>query len=321
MSKQESTIMKGVAILMMLFFHLFVYRNIDGESAFEPIFYYIARANNPVPFYIILSGYGMYFVTKKGDDHRFSRIIKLYLRYWIITGTFVIISYLLGDYRCLLTPYMLVGNITGLSTTYNPVLWFILPYTILELLCPLIIKIVDGIRIRYSLLIFYSVYLISAYLTKYQFFRTNILQSFYIVFPFVIGMLLAKTNFIKVIKTYFIKRHWCLPWLLLFLVCITRCFLYTGAVISFYAAIFIVLFLSARRPVWIDKSLLILGHNSTNMWMIHTWLIDLLFATYAHQLDFSPILKFIVIVVITFVLSVVFNHVFKPIDKLITRFC
>lgn len=68
--------MKGVAILLMLFLHLF---NRQGNVELcSPILYvgdtplitYLVRATNPVAFFLILGGYGMYSVWRKGDKHR-----------------------------------------------------------------------------------------------------------------------------------------------------------------------------------------------------------------------------------------------------------
>ena len=71
MTKQETQIVKGVAILLMIFLHLFnQMSNVELCRSF-------------VAFFLILSGYGMHFihVRGKGDIHRWSRIGKLYLHW------------------------------------------------------------------------------------------------------------------------------------------------------------------------------------------------------------------------------------------------
>ena len=65
MSKQESQELKGIAILFMLFLHLFNHEQevascsntifIDGI----PLVHLMTRMTNPVPFFVILSGYGL----------------------------------------------------------------------------------------------------------------------------------------------------------------------------------------------------------------------------------------------------------------------
>ncbi len=89
MTKQETQIVKGVAILLMIFLHLFnQMSNVELCRSFIyigdiPFVYWLSAAANPVAFFLILSGYGMHFihVRGKGDIHRWSRIGKLYLHW------------------------------------------------------------------------------------------------------------------------------------------------------------------------------------------------------------------------------------------------
>ena len=73
MSKTYSQYLKGIAILMMVFLHLFMNQKtcMNLETPFTidgiPLVYYITRMTNPVAFYLILSGYGLYSLyTIKG---------------------------------------------------------------------------------------------------------------------------------------------------------------------------------------------------------------------------------------------------------------
>lgn len=70
MSIRETTILKGVAILFMLYLHLFnqmanvnlctTYLSIRGV----PFVHLFSRCTGPVAFYLILSGYGLYISSK-----------------------------------------------------------------------------------------------------------------------------------------------------------------------------------------------------------------------------------------------------------------
>ena len=72
MSIRETTILKGVAILFMLYLHLFnqmanvnlctTYLSIRGV----PFVHLFSRCTGPVAFYLILSGYGLYISSKSG---------------------------------------------------------------------------------------------------------------------------------------------------------------------------------------------------------------------------------------------------------------
>ena len=133
-SKHESQVLKGVSILLMLFLHLFnQMRNVDlCNSLFfigdQPLVYLLTRASNPVAFFLILGGYGMYIVYKKGDAHRVSRIIKLLIHFWIITIIFVTIGHIMFPDRYPGSFITVIKNFTGYRTTYNGELWFLFPY-------------------------------------------------------------------------------------------------------------------------------------------------------------------------------------------------
>ena len=70
MNKETSIILKGVAILMMLFYHLFNRTEINelcsplimiGDT---PFVHYLSQACYPVPFFLILSGYGLTYLYR-----------------------------------------------------------------------------------------------------------------------------------------------------------------------------------------------------------------------------------------------------------------
>ena len=72
MSKEYTCYIKGVAILLMVFLHVFkspvemdslgYLFSIDGM----PLVQWLLRMCNPVPFFLFLSGYGLYSVYKVG---------------------------------------------------------------------------------------------------------------------------------------------------------------------------------------------------------------------------------------------------------------
>lgn len=125
MSRQESQIIKGVAIVLMLFLHLFNQQNnIALCNTFfylgeKPLLSYLVRAANPVAFFLILGGYGMYCVWQKGDKHRWTRIWNLILHYWIILLIFVSIGHFMFPYKYPGGWLQILGNVTAFNTTYN----------------------------------------------------------------------------------------------------------------------------------------------------------------------------------------------------------
>lgn len=96
MTRDESKVMQGVAILMMIFYHIF--NPHDIQEYFGTIVQGLAAANNPVPLYTLLSGYGFYKVyeRKQKDKHHVSRCLRLYTVYWITMTVFLLIGELGG---------------------------------------------------------------------------------------------------------------------------------------------------------------------------------------------------------------------------------
>lgn len=88
MTKQETLIMKGVAILLMVWVHqCWEYPTLEHHIFIgnKPLLSFMGGAANPVDFFLLLSGYGMHFIYKKGirDEHRLSRLINMY-KHWIV---------------------------------------------------------------------------------------------------------------------------------------------------------------------------------------------------------------------------------------------
>lgn len=95
-TREESKIMQGVAILMMIFVHLF---NPGLISEYTDTFVGIcARGQNPVPLYTFLSGFGLWCVYSRAtkDKQRLMRCVRLYARYWLIAACFIVISISVG---------------------------------------------------------------------------------------------------------------------------------------------------------------------------------------------------------------------------------
>ena len=98
MTKDDTLLLKGIALLMMLGCHLssgfginLIY--INGT----PLYDIINIIDEPVQIFTILGGYGLFYVFQNGDKHHLSRIFKLYLHYWIIITIFVTIGHFVGD--------------------------------------------------------------------------------------------------------------------------------------------------------------------------------------------------------------------------------
>lgn len=315
MTKQESTMLKGVAILFMIFGHLFLPNWSIGlyEPLFEiggiPVGHILTRATGPVTFYLLLGGYGMYYIYKnRGLKNQLPRIRNLYINFWIVLLLFVLIGHFLspatypGSFRALL------NNATGFNTTYNGEWWFLLPYSMVVLSSYWVFKLVD----RYNPLwvvvgcifgLFATSFVISRFGVDYLYaykFRYNIFLYFHLLWEFVIGAMLLKINFFSSAKSkiqkYLTKNIYVIGATILLV--IVRCFFDTSAVQLFYVVAFMTLFISISRWKFIDKSLSLLGKYSMNMWFIHTCICYYLFKDFIYGFKY-PIIIYTVVVVLS----------------------
>lgn len=211
MTKEQTQILKGVAILLMLFLHLFnqqanvalchslIY--VDGT----PLVGILARASNPVAFFLILGGYGMYRVFEKGDRHRWARVFKLYLHYWVILAAFVLAGYFMYPGRYPGSAWALLSNISTYETTYNGEMWFLLPYVCLSLLSPLLFRAVQHVRAWIVIAAALFIHLCTSFcISRYgasfwyhNYWAYNPLLVLHLLFNFSLGAMAARARFFE----------------------------------------------------------------------------------------------------------------------------
>lgn len=304
----------------MLFYHLFFMKqNVEQCSSF---FYingvglvnYISRMANPVPIFMMLSGYGLYAVYKKGDKHRWSRLLKLMIHYWIILLIFVSIGLFLYPNKYPGSISNIISNITAFHTTYNGEHWFIFPYILLAISSPFIFKACDKYNISYVLGISFILYLgscflISRYGDRYLF--TNMLVYHPVLycsllFDFILGAIACKCGWLNRSNNK-ILRQW--AWGILLSLCIIRCLFTTGAFHNLFLFAFIWIWQQTTRPKWIDKTLAHLGKHSMNMWLIHTFFCYYLFHDWIYGFKY-PLVIFTVLIIVSYVSSHIINLIY-----------
>lgn len=317
MTREESKMMQGLGILVMIFFHLFEpHMNPDFANT---IIGNMGRAVNPVPFYCLLSGYGLYIVHSHGKDkHRWTRCAKLYTNYWVITGVFVCVSLLMGQTRCVLSPSVIIANMTDWHTDYYLPAWFILPYCILAVCSQWIFRVTDKMNVWLVLALGYGVFAFSSKMNVYEWFRMNFFQTLYIFFPFLLGGVMAHTKLVERCDAWLSKISVTLVVVILGGILVVRYFVYTGAVISFFWAAVIILAVNLVRRIGGGRVLLVLGHHNLNMWMIHGWMCLYLFRPFVNKLG-SPLLMFLVTVCVSLLLSMTFNGMTNALCKIKQR--
>ncbi len=320
MSKQDSLELKGVAILMMLFLHLF---NHELEAARcsnvlyindVSLVHLITRMTNPVPFFVMLSGYGLYAAWQKGDKHRWSRLINLVLHYWLILLVFVTIGAFLVPPKYPGTLMNVIENLTAFNTTYNSEHWFLFPYVLLAVSAPWLFKQCNKFSASLILGISYVMYLMTCFIiSRYgdAYLYTHMLAYHPILygsllFNFLLGAIARKKNWLEIIKSKNIQK-W--AWLILILLCVVRCCFETGAFHNLFVFVFMWIWLQIVRPTWCKAFLIHMGKHSMNIWLIHSFFCYHIFHDWIYGFRY-PLLIYGVLLLVSYLSSCVINLIY-----------
>lgn len=325
MTRQDSQIIKGVAILLMIFLHLFnslskteLCHNllyIDGT----PLALYLTRAANPVAFFLIIAGYGLYKVYDKGDKRRFARLIKLFIHYWITLLVFLPLAYALHGENYSWSLVSMLENLSAYNPTYNPEMWFLLPYVVLSATAPWLFKITKNIPCRYVILAALIIHVATSYiLSRYgstiiypNRWLYNIFVVFHFLLNFMLGAMSARYGFFEKLKAKFHRLRYIYVYIAILI--IIQCnFQYN----FFYAFILISLINLARMPRRLRSTLEKLGNQSMDMWMVHSWLALYLFMDLFYSLSY-PIVIFSATVVASYFVALLINRIAKPVESII----
>lgn len=329
MSRNESQILKGVAILFMLFWHLFNrIGNVDLCNTYLdvgniPLVHFLCQATNPVSFFLILGGYGLYVVNEKGDKHRWSRLIKLLLHYWIVLTIFVYLGFNLNPERYPGDVWKIVENYSTLNTTYNGECWFLFPYLLLSVSAPFLFNKLKNVKAWIILLITYVISFITSYLISRHwedlfadhFLFYDFFLYFHLLFSFLLGAMAAREKWLE--KLSWISGKGKYLWGVLIILFLLRCVFTVSVLGGLYAFSFVVLFLKAPRYGWVNSVLANLGKYSMDMWFIHSWFCYYLFKDFIYGFRY-PVVIFLVLIVISYVCARVLNFV---IDGLVRIKC
>lgn len=324
MSKQDTLILKGIALLMMIMVHI----GVTSSSLFIHIGDYslwsiIAGGCHPVDFFLMLSGYGLRHVYENGDKHHYTRLLKLFVHYWAIMLLFVTIGYFKIGADVYPGNWMkMIENITSYHTSYNYECWFLFPFIILSASYPIIFKIIDkqgGVFILISCLIYFICgYIISHYQLIYKtapYTIYNSIQVFFMLFSFVIGAWLKKDNICEKLVGWANKhKHHKLILLgIIIFILIVNIPIKTSAFGPFFAlALFISIWLIIRGKT--IRPLQLIGKHSMNIWMIHTYFLHYLFHDEIYQLQYS-ILIYLTTLCLSLLSSYIINFLTSKIDQ------
>jgi len=153
LSYNNSMAIRGIAILLMIYLHCFNYHPADDYVDWmwrgKTISWWLTRtAQFCVPLYCMLSGYGLYKKYPYGYKYCIEKSWSLIKRYWFYLSVFLFVGYYAFD-AYIINTSLFLSNFLGYETTYNPTLWFLLPYLIILLASPYLLKLFHTYNVKY----------------------------------------------------------------------------------------------------------------------------------------------------------------------------
>lgn len=322
MTKEQTTVIKGIAILMMLWLHLFSDPTMVAQLhcllppvGDVPFATWLKRAMSPVPIFLFLSGYGMSVVNSKpgGDTNRFGRIFRLFFIFWCVLLVFVSIGHLVKPLEYPGSVIKFMGNITGIDPSYNNAMWFLAPYVLLALSAKQIIRWLEGKNMWIVLGMLFPVgTAVSWWISRHVDFLNHYrliyiaLECVALSFPFIIGIYSERTNVLSRIGAWSSSHRlvgYAAPFMLVALIAV-KCIIRTSIIGSAYVFAFIVIAVCMKLPAVITRSLKLLGKYSMTMWMVHSYFYAYLFHDFIYSFK-TPLLIFAVLAAVSLATSII----------------
>ncbi|RKL66429.1 acyltransferase [Salipaludibacillus neizhouensis] len=343
LSRKDTTILKGMAILLMINLHLFARKDIDGlyVSFFwindVPVEYYVGLLGDACrPIYLFATGYAFYIVYKKNQEtfvlKNFRRILKLSVNFWIVLVMFVSIGILTGQADTFPgSASKFFQNFFFLSNSYNGAWWFLQVYIIITLLSPILIKLVK----RYNPIALFLGSGVIYFICYVQFYKNIINVSDYDLLSstvsmvtllgtsqlsFIIGSIFAKERIYTKIHNKFsnieFKNTLCA--LGIFSLIIFHGIIESAIIGPINGILFVCLFSLMNKSILVQKVLTYLSNHSTNLWLIHMFFYTMFIPQVTFFPEYPPLI-FIWLIVLCLITSHVIKLLYKPIFNLIDK--
>ncbi len=317
-SRAETNILKGVAIIMMLWLHLFMNESDMGNyvdfsfSNGQSLAYFLTRLCSPVSFFLILSGYG--FAYLYSNNHlsprtQLPRLLKLYVHYWWIMLIFVSIGAYVRPDLYPGTIKDVVLNLSSWSHSYNSVTWFLLPYTLISISALYIMRIVEKFGLKLAVAVTFILYIIASYLfSRYGTFVYSysalavVVEYAQFLFSIILGVVLFRSKHVREqnVKKVFLC-------ILLLLLLVGRCILPTAAFSPLYSFLIIVLVLRLPMPKMVKRVLGYLGDYSMIIWFTHIFFCSYLFHDFIYSFKY-PLAIFVVLMTISLLVGIAIRY-------------
>lgn len=345
LTKSDSQMIKGVAIIGMVILHLFCRL---GELPYSPLIwignvplvYYLGLFGDMcVPLFCFCSGYAHILLSENLGKQYKNRIPKKLIRfmcnYWIVLILFTVISFLFGKQDIIPKSICeLLGNIFLYKLSYNGAWWFVLTYVILLLLSPMCIYIVKKFP-RQIVIICSSMIYIIAYLLRFRMsvnFKNVVIdwivqQSILVgtsQYGYIIGMIFRENKWVTELRelsnnSFYSSRK--IKYALSIIVVSMfggHCVVQSAFLAPFTALATLIALFTIELPKTIRAALIYLGKHSTNIWLVHMFFYMNLFNGLVFVVKYPALivtLMFALCIVVSLSINVVFKMVCKWIDN------
>lgn len=303
LTRNDTNVLKGMAILLMINLHLFARKDIDGLYVSllwingVPVEYYIGLLGDACrPIYLFATGYAFFIINKKNQTNfiakNLKRILKLSINFWIVLIMFVSIGFLMGNSEMFPgSTAKFFSNFFFLSNSYNGAWWFLQIYIIIALLSPILIKVVKRFNIATLIIISGGIY----FICYVQFYKNIIDISQYALlgtvvrticllgtsqFSFIIGSLFAKEKVYTKIHSKFseikFKNTFCIMGISMLIV--FHGLIESAIIGPINGILFICFFSLMNKSNIVQKVLTYLSQHSTNLWLTHMFFYSTIFS-------------------------------------------
>lgn len=161
LTKNNTSQIKGIAILCMVFYHLFAFpERIPTDNISQWMGNPITKAFQIcVPIYLFMAGYGLQCIAiKKGIITLYDiwkRLKKLYLSFWWIAIPFISIGIII-HYYSIFPVNNLILNLIGMKSSFNGEWWFY--YLYVELL--LVFYFISKLKVKRNTYILIMIFIL-----------------------------------------------------------------------------------------------------------------------------------------------------------------
>lgn len=337
-TKQDSKMLKGVAILSMLMLHMFCRKENLPYTALlwvkdAPLIYYFGLFGDIcVPMYCFVSGYAHCLRSTRSDmKQRWKSLLRFMIVYWVITVLFSVVGLIAGNQNIpgSITEFLL--NCLTIRNSYNGAWWYANIYILLVALQPLSNKFVRHCPAWLVLSLTFAFYTLGygirfwgwgacdSAVLSWVINHIGLLGTSY--FTYTVGMLFCKNNIIQVLRTKIAEIKTKYIYIILVITILASMIIMHSVVQTLFVAVFtatamIVILCICPLPCLLTNALCYFGEHSTNIWLTHMFFYTVLFDGFVFVAKY-PVPIFFLLLLLSLVSSYVIKLVSKPILKLV----